>query len=126
MRSSASLLLRGAAGALIVSAVAMGCTSEGAARRAKEAAERIKAQMTDPQAEALAQKAPAETVKEAQSYLQTLHEYLGDLDGKLDSVTVNAVEAFQTAHGMDPDGLLTASTMERLREAAAVEKKRKG
>jgi peptidoglycan hydrolase-like protein with peptidoglycan-binding domain len=102
--------------ALVVTAA---CTKEGAATRARDAADRIRSQIKDVQAEALAQAVSPETVREAQQHLQVLREYLGEVNGKLDMVTVNAVQAFQTAQGMEADGLITDRTMERLRQAAA-------
>ena len=93
-----------------------GC--KDAQTRAKEAEEQIRKQLKDPMAEALAQKLPPERVKEAQEYLRTLKEYLGDADGKLDSVTVNAIQAFQDAHGLKANGMLTDDTLAKLREAA--------
>ena len=86
--------------------------------RAREAEEKIRAQIKDPMAEALAQKLSPERVKEAQEYLQTLHEYLGEANGVLDSVTVNAIQAFQDSHGLAASGMLTDQTLEKMRDAA--------
>jgi len=93
-----------------------GC--KDAQTRAREAEEQIRKQLKDPMSEALAQKLPPEKVKEAQQYLHTLKEYLGEPDGKLDSVTVNAIQAFQDSHGLTANGMLTDDTLAKLREAA--------
>jgi len=93
-----------------------GC--KDSATRAREAEELIRKQLKDPMADALAQKLPPDLVKEAQQHLGKLREYQGQADGTLDSVTVNAIQAFQTAHGLTANGMLTDETMKKLREAA--------
>jgi peptidoglycan hydrolase-like protein with peptidoglycan-binding domain len=94
-----------------------GC--KDAETRAREAQEKIRAQLKDPMAEARAQKPAPERVREAQKHLQVLHEYLGEANGVLDSVTLNAIQAFQDAHGLKANGMLTDETLARLREVAA-------
>ena len=94
----------------------LGC--KDAQTRAKEAEEQIRKQLKDPMAEALAQKLPPDKVKEAQEYLRAVKEYLGETDGVLDSVTINAIQAFQDAHGLPANGMLTDATLQKLREAA--------
>jgi peptidoglycan hydrolase-like protein with peptidoglycan-binding domain len=44
-----------------------------------------------------------------------VHEYLGEVNGKLDSVTVNAIQAFQRSRGLRDDGLLDERTKRELR-----------
>jgi murein L,D-transpeptidase YcbB/YkuD len=95
------------------------CRGKSIEEREREAAEEIERSMVDVEAAALAQDVDTETVKEAQKYLTALHEYQGKIDGKLDSVTVNAIQAFQRAQGMDDDGILDARTRRRLAEAAS-------
>jgi peptidoglycan hydrolase-like protein with peptidoglycan-binding domain len=112
--------MRAAALAAMLAAPALGC--KDAETRAREAQEKIREQLKDPMAEALAQQLPKETVKEAQEHLRALREYLGEANGVLDSVTVNAIQAFQDAHGLKADGMLDEQTLTKLREAA--EKKR--
>lgn len=102
--------------AAFVAATLFGC--KDAETRAREAEQKIRAQLKDPMADALAQKVPAEKVKEAQECLITVHEYLGEANGVLDSVTVNAIQAFQDAHGLANNGMLTDQTLAKLREAA--------
>ena len=94
----------------------VGC--KDAETRAREAREKISAQLKDPMEAALAQKLPPEKVKEAQQHLQVLREYLGEVNGELDSVTVNAIQAFQDSHGLKANGMLTEQTMQKLNEAA--------
>jgi len=67
---------------------------------------------------ALEQKVSADEVKTAQEQLTKLNEYQGEVNGKLDSVTVNAIEAFQRDKGLKADGILTAETKRLLQESA--------
>lgn len=93
----------------------LGCSDEEAERRAKQAAEKIKESMPDVVAKALAQEVAADDVKMAQSALTAAKEYQGEINGKLDSVTVNAIQAFQRTHGLRDDGILNDKTKARLR-----------
>src|SRR5260221_13804542 len=63
--------------------------------RMKEIEKRMKDSMPKTQENALAQKVDNETVKKVQTELQTLREYLDEPSGKMNRVTVNAIEAFQ-------------------------------
>lgn len=109
-------LARAALIAAALGVAALGC--KDAETRTREAQEKIRAQLKDPMADALTQKLPAEVVREAQEHLTVLNEYQGEVNGVLDSVTVNAVQAFQAEHGLEANGMLTARTLEALREAA--------
>lgn len=99
--------------------LAAGCTGQTAEERAREAAEQIKESIPDVEAIALAQPVEASVVEEVQRQLTALHEYQGEINGKLDSVTVNAIQAFQRSVGLKDDGILDAHTREKLTEAAA-------
>ncbi|GIW41220.1 MAG: hypothetical protein KatS3mg076_1797 [Candidatus Binatia bacterium] len=99
------------------------CSSRGLEERAREAADRIREQAGMVQELALSQRVPEEKVREAQRLLAELGEYMGEIHGRVDMVTVNAIEAFQASHGLEPDGMLTDETLERLR-AAAEERRR--
>ena len=108
---------------LFAAAVALpliGC--KDAQTRQREAEEQIRKQVKDPMAEALAQKLPPEKVKEAQECLIAVKEYLGEANGTLDSVTINAIQAFQDAHGLAANGMLTDETLQKLREASQQKK----
>lgn len=108
---------------LAVTALGLGLGGcKDAETRAREAEERIRAQLKDPMAEALAQELPAATVKEAQEHLRVLQEYHDPPDGVLDMVTVNAIQAFQDAHGLEANGMLTEETLTELRAEAAKRK----
>ena len=96
-----------------------GCSNESSEQRARETAERIKESIPDVEARALEQKVTPEQVKRAQAALTAAHEYLGEVSGKLDAVTVNAVEAFQLAHGLAGDGILNEKTERLLQEQLA-------
>ncbi len=95
------------------------CTGKDAETRAREAEKKIKDSIPDVVGAALAQRASPEQIQRAQQELKTLSEYLGDANGKLDAVTVSAIQAFQRTQGMKADGMLTDKTMRLLQEAAA-------
>lgn len=94
-----------------------GCSDADVESRAREAAEKIKESMPDVEAKAMAQKTTPEDVKLAQQALTAVHEYMGEIHGELDAVTVNAIQAFQKTHGLKADGLLSDKTKSLLREA---------
>jgi peptidoglycan hydrolase-like protein with peptidoglycan-binding domain len=100
-----------------LSAVA-GCTSKNAETRAREAEKKIKDSIPDVVGAALAQPATPEQIKHAQEQLKVLSEYLGEPTGRLDAVTVSAIQAFQREQGIKADGMLTDKTMRLLQEAA--------
>lgn len=87
--------------------------------RAKAAEESAKKSLVAIDHAALEQKVDAEKVKKIQQQLITVNEYRGDVNGKLDQVTVNAYEAFQRSNGLYPDGMLNDKTLKLLEEAAA-------
>ena len=87
--------------------------------RAREQAEKIQRGMVDVEAVALEQKAPAEVVSEVQRNLTAINEYQGEINGTIDSVTVNAIQAFQRTAGLKDDGIITDKTREKLAAAAA-------
>ena len=95
------------------------CTTKDAETRAREAEKKIKDSIPDIVGAALAQNAPPEQIKLAQEELKALSEYLGEANGKLDPVTVSAIQAFQRTQGMKADGLLSDKTMRLLQKAAA-------
>jgi peptidoglycan hydrolase-like protein with peptidoglycan-binding domain len=104
--------------ALAASLVAVGCSDQGIEERARELQEKVQSSLQNRMAEALAQKATAEEIKQAQQALTHQKEYMGEINGKLDAVTVNAIQAFQRAKGLDDDGILDAETKELLAEAS--------
>ena len=85
--------------------------------RARDAAETMRASIPDVHAKALAQKAAAEDIELAQRALTKEKEYMGPINGELDRVTINAIQAFQRRHEMRDTGILNRRTMARLREA---------
>jgi len=96
-----------------------GCTGKSAEERARAEAEKIKESIPDVEAKALAQTISPDAVQQAQQALTTLNEYQGEVNGQLDAVTVNAVQAFQVANGFTADGILTEKIQRALQEAAA-------
>lgn len=106
--------------AFLLLCILAGCTGgQTAEERAREAAEQISRSQPNVEATALAQVVDAAVVKTAQEHLRQLNEYQGEVNGELDSVTVNAIQAFQRAAGLRDDGILNAVTRERLASAAA-------
>lgn len=101
--------------ALAACVAVLGCSSEETERRARIAAEKVKEALGDTQAAAMTQQASEADVKIAQEALTKAHEYQGEITGKIDSVTVNAVQAFQRTSGLRDDGLLDAATLAALR-----------
>ena len=63
-----------------------GCGRDAAEARARAAAERVRQTLTDDSERALGQRVPLEQVRAAQQALSVLHEYYGDIDGRLDTV----------------------------------------
>ncbi len=95
------------------------CSRQTLEERAREQAEKVIGSMGSAQSRALEQRVPPEEVKQAQQALTQVHEYMGQINGNLDAVTVNAVEAFQRTHGLKDDGILNEKTQRLLREELA-------
>ena len=98
--------------------LAAGCSQKSVEERARETAEKMQASMVDVEAIALQQKAEPDVVSEVQRNLTAIHEYQGEINGKLDSVTVNAIQAFQRTAGLKDNGIITADTRQKLAAAA--------
>ena len=95
------------------------CTGEMSAEREREAEKQVKESLgPDIEAIAVAQPIDEAVAKEVQQNLTTLHEYQGELSGKFDAVTVNAIQAFQRTAGLKDNGIVDAHTRERLQAAA--------
>lgn len=100
-------------------ALGAGCSERSVEERAREQAEKIEREMGDPDAVALEQPADPAVVREVQAQLTAIKEYQGEVNGTIDSVTVNALQAFQRTAGLRADGLLTEATRRELAAAAA-------
>ncbi len=114
------------AAVLVASMLAAACssadpevTSKSMEARMREIEQRMKDSMPKTQENALAQKVDAAVVKTVQIQLQALSEYLDEPTGRMNMVTVNAIQAFQRSEGMPEDGLLGEETLKRLEAAAA-------
>ena len=86
--------------------------------RLREIERRIKDSLPKTEAIAIAQQVDADVVRKVQVELRALGEYLDEPSGKLDEITVNAIEAFQRLESLHDDGLLDAQTLRRLAFAA--------
>ena len=106
-----SLLLGGAA-----------CEPKSDEERGREAMKEMEKSMVDFDSIALEQKADAAVVEDVQRNLTAINEYQGDINGKVDSVTVNAIQAFQRSAGLRDDGMITADTRTKLAAAARAKK----
>lgn len=105
--------------ALLLGIAASACSIPTDQDRAKAAEESAKKSLVAIDHAALEQKVDPEKVKKIQQQLTALKEYKGDINGKLDQVTINAYEAFQRSNGLYPDGMLNDKTLKLLDEAAA-------
>lgn len=83
-----------AATALLL-ALTAACSGPDAEERAREAAAAIEASIKDYDTAALNQKVDKKVVKEVQNQLTQLDEYMGEINGQIDPVLVNAIQAFQ-------------------------------
>jgi len=99
-----------------------GCSKESTEARARAAAEKAKESLPDVEAKALAQNIPPDKLKRIQEALTAVHEYQGEINGELDAVTVNAIEAFQRRRGLRSNGILTQKTERLLNEVLAQKK----
>lgn len=95
-----------------------GCSNQTVEERARDTLEKIQGAMVDVEAVALAQQVDATVVSEVQRNLTAIHEYQGEINGKLDSVTINAIQSFQRTSGLRDDGMITDATRQKLAAAA--------
>ena len=111
--------LRRSAFLLALSLSALGACSGGSREeRERQARKEIMESIKDVEAIALEQKVDAAVVKQVQGQLAALKEYQGEVNGKLDSVTINAIQAFQRTAGLEDDGILDETTRTKLTQAA--------
>ena len=103
---------------IAVTLLTVGCTKQSVEDRAREQAEKIQRSMVDVEAVALEQPAPADVVSEVQRHLTAINEYQGEINGTLDSVTINAIQSFQRTAGLKDNGIITSQTREKLAAAA--------
>jgi peptidoglycan hydrolase-like protein with peptidoglycan-binding domain len=104
---------------LVAALAAAGCSRKSVEERARETAEKLQKSMVDVEGIALEQKADPAVVSEVQRNLTTINEYQGEIDGKIDSVTVNAIQSFQRTANLPDDGLINETTRKKLAAAAA-------
>jgi peptidoglycan hydrolase-like protein with peptidoglycan-binding domain len=100
----------------LLALVCAACSDADTERRGRETFEKVQESMPNRIAVALEQKVTPEEVAEAQKSLTAAKEYMGEINGKLDAVTVNAIQAFQRSRGLEDDGLLDDKTKELLAE----------
>jgi peptidoglycan hydrolase-like protein with peptidoglycan-binding domain len=93
------------------------CSGGSREDRERQAAKEIQESLKDLDSIALEQKVEPAIVKEVQGQLAGIKEYQGEVNGKLDSVTINAIQAFQRSAGLADDGILNDATRKKLSEA---------
>jgi peptidoglycan hydrolase-like protein with peptidoglycan-binding domain len=106
------------AGTALLLCVVAACSGGNREARERQAAKEIRESIKDVEAIALEQNASPEVIKEAQQHLTALKEYQGEVNGKLDSVTVNSIQAFQRSAGIEDDGILNEKTRLKLAQTA--------
>ena len=117
MRRVLQVTSLGVAAALLLSLAA--CSGDISEEKAREIAERARRSIQPIDAGALEQEVAPAVVKRVQTELTTLGEYMGPINGRLDSVTVNAFEAFQRKQGLEADGRFAEDTLRLLSAEAA-------
>src|SRR5262249_37697923 len=95
-----------------------GCDTRTTEDRGREALKKIQEAIPDVEAKALEQQVEPAVVQDVQRQLTAIKEYQGEVDGKLDSVTVNAIQAFQRSVGLHDTGIIDARTRDKLKAAA--------
>jgi peptidoglycan hydrolase-like protein with peptidoglycan-binding domain len=105
--------------AVLIAVGVPACSHQTAEERARATAEKLQKSIIDVEAIALDQTVDAAVVTEVQQNLTKINEYQGEINGKLDSVTVNAIQAFQRTAGVKDDGIITDATRQKLAAAAS-------
>ena len=128
--------LRAVGVALTVAALALagvGCSKQTTEESNRATAEKIQKKiaesMVDFETLAIEQKVEPAVVEEVQRNLTAINEYQGEINGKLDSVTVNAIQSFQRTIDcswisrllrmcVKDDGIIGSETRQQLAAAA--------
>ena len=103
---------------LVAALAATGCSKQSVEERARDTMEKIQKSMVDVEGIALEQKVEPAVVSEVQRNLTAINEYQGEITGKLDSVTINAIQSFQRTAGLKDDGIISEATRQKLAAAA--------
>jgi peptidoglycan hydrolase-like protein with peptidoglycan-binding domain len=100
--------------AVAVLLAAPGCSSKLTEEKARAAEKRARETMQPLDQGALEQELSKEMVTKVQTELTTLKEYMGPINGKLDQVTLNALESFQRRNDIRADGRFNDKTLSLL------------
>jgi len=95
------------------------CSPDLAKEKARAAAERARDATKPLDHGAMEQTIAPEQVKAVQAALTVLKEYMGPINGKLDQVTLNALESFQRKNEITPDGRFNEETLTLLQQTAS-------
>ncbi len=95
------------------------CSGDLAKEKARAAAERARDAIQPLDHGAMEQTIAPEQVKAVQASLTVLKEYMGPINGKLDQVTLNALESFQRKNDITPDGRFNEETLTLLLQTAS-------
>ena len=82
-------------GAAILIALISACSGPTSEERARAVAADIEASIQDFDTAALAQEIDPKIVREIQTQLTELKDFMGEIDGEIDPVLINAIQAFQ-------------------------------
>jgi peptidoglycan hydrolase-like protein with peptidoglycan-binding domain len=118
MRTSGFVRLVAATALVAASFSAPGCSGDLAKEKARAAAERARDAIQPLDHGAMEQKVEPEQVKAVQAALTVLKEYMGPINGKLDQVTLNALESFQRKNDITADGRFNEETLTLLQQTA--------
>jgi peptidoglycan hydrolase-like protein with peptidoglycan-binding domain len=119
MRCTGFVRLVAALGLVAASLSVSACSGDLAKEKARAAAERARDAIQPLDHGAMEQKIAPEQVKAVQASLTVLKEYMGPVNGKLDQVTLNALESFQRKNDITPDGRFNDETLTLLQEVAS-------
>ncbi len=115
--------------ATVLFCAGFGCSGPDVEARARAVAADIEASIQDYDTPALEQEIDPAIVKEVQTHLTALKQYMGEINGEIDPVLINAIQAFQRRKNDEipwwrrwqrtaNDGLLTDALRDEIARAA--------
>jgi peptidoglycan hydrolase-like protein with peptidoglycan-binding domain len=119
MRTTGFVRLVAALALVAASFSVSACSGDLAKEKARAAAERARDAIQPLDHGAMEQKVDSGQVKAVQASLTVLKEYMGPINGKLDQVTLNALESFQRKNDITPDGRFNDETLTLLQQVAS-------
>ena len=128
--NAGTLLHAGTRAAVLLALFVSACDTPSVEDRARAAAADIQASIQDYDGPALNQEVDDAVVREVQQNLTKLKQYMDEIDGEIDPVLVNAIQAFQREQNetvpwwqfwarKPNDGLITPELRQAISAAAA-------